>query len=149
MHDGEAVDLFRGGGFFDPVRAILFYLMSPLEGVVLCPSAVGVEHEFGIVADCFAENADELDVLAHAFWAGSGAVTHEPLLIAIAFALDCKCACANGCRFEREAEAAGVHLYGGAWWASEQAVDENAKIAGADLPYDACHRDAGPSDKAG
>src|SRR5207302_10248998 len=67
MHDGEAVDLFRVSGFFDPVGAVLLDLVGPLERVVLGPSAVGVEHEFGVVANGFAEDAYELDVFAHAF----------------------------------------------------------------------------------
>ena len=82
MHGGEAVDLFRMGGFFDPARAVLLDLVGPLERVVLVPAAVGVEHEFGVVAEGFAQDADELDVLAHAFGAGAGTVAHEPLLIA-------------------------------------------------------------------
>src|SRR6267154_181431 len=134
MHGGEAVDLFRMSGFFDPVGTVLFDLMSPLEGVVLCPSAVGVEHEFGVVADGFAQNADELDVLAHAFGARAGAIAHESFLIAIAFVLVRQGASANGCRFEGEAETAGVHLYGGAGWAAEEAVDGDVEVAASDVP---------------
>src|SRR5258708_13710228 len=134
MQDGEAVDLFRVGGFFDPVGAVLFDLMGPFEGVILCPSAVGVEHEFGVVADGFAQNADELDVLAHAFGARAGAVTHEPFLIAIAFVLVRQGASANGCWFEGEAETAGVHLHGGARWASEETIDGSVIVSAADIP---------------
>src|SRR5260370_35786891 len=106
MYDGEAVDLFRVGGFFDPVGAVLFNLVGPLEGVVLCPSAVGVEHEFGVVADGFAQNADELDILAHAFGAGAGPVSHEPLCIAVALVLNPECSRANGRGFEGESATA-------------------------------------------
>ena len=134
MHGGEAVDLFGVSGFFDPVRAVLLDLMGPLERVVLVPSAVGVEHEFGVVADGFAQDADEFDVLAHAFGAGAGAVAHEPFLIAIAFVLDGECASANGRGFEREAEAAGVHLDGGARGAAEQTIDGDAEVSAADVP---------------
>jgi hypothetical protein len=41
---------------------------------------------------------------------------------------------ANGCWFEREAETAGVHLDGGARWASEKAIDGYAEVAAADIP---------------
>jgi len=122
------------GGFFDPVGAVLFDLMSPLEGVVLGPSAVGVEHEFGVVAYGFAQDADELDVLAHALGAGSGAIAHEPFLIAIAFVFVRQGAGANGCGFEGEAETAGVHLHGGAGGASEETIDGDVIVSAADVP---------------
>src|SRR5271168_1700098 len=134
MHHGEALDLFWVSSFFDPVRAVLFHLMGPLECVVLVPSAIGVEHEFRVVAYGFAEDADELDVFTHTLGAGAGAVAHEPLLVAVAFVFYRECASANGRRFEREAEAAGVHLHGGACRATEKTIDGDAEVAAADVP---------------
>ena len=133
-HGGEGLDLFGVGCFFDPAGVVFLDLFGPLQSVGLVPSTVSVEHEFGVVAESFAQDADEIDVLAHAFGARAGAIGHEPFLIAIAFALDGEGAGANGFRLERKAEATGVHLDGGARGATEQAIDGNVEETAADVP---------------
>ena len=55
-------------------------------------------------------------------------------MIAIAFLLDGECAGTNGFGLEREAEAAGVHLDGGARGASEQSIDGDIEETAADVP---------------
>ena len=86
--------------FFHPVGAILLDLLGPFERVVLIPAAEGVEHDFVIFAEGFAEGFDELDVLAHSLLPGAGAVTHKPLLIAEALVLEREATLANGFKLE-------------------------------------------------
>src|ERR1700761_2619562 len=100
MDGGEAVDLFGMGDFFHPAGMVLFDTMGPVEGVGLVPAAEGVEHEVVVVAEGFAEGLHELYVFAHAFGAGAGAVSHEPLLTAEAHAFYFEAAFANVFEFE-------------------------------------------------
>jgi len=58
MYLCEALDLFRMGDFFHPMRAILLDLTGPFEGVVLVPSAEGIEHELGVIAESLAKYPD-------------------------------------------------------------------------------------------
>jgi hypothetical protein len=55
---GEAADLFRLRGLFDPARAVALHLPGPGERVSEVPAAVNVEHKFGIFAYGFAYDAD-------------------------------------------------------------------------------------------
>ena len=76
---------FVGASF--PGRTATLDALGPLEGIGEIPAAVDVEHELGIVADGFAEEADEVDVFAQAFGTVAGTVGEEPFLIAVALEL--------------------------------------------------------------
>ena len=131
---GEVFELVGDEGFLDPVGAGGFGGFGPVDGVLEVPAVVGVEHDFGVVAEGFAEGFDEFEVFLQAVGGVAGAVGEEPFLVSEAFGFELGGAAGGGFGLDGVAEATGVGFDVGAGWPAEEAEDGGVEEFAAEIP---------------
>ena len=105
---GAAADLVGQVGLLDPGGAIRLKSLRHRNRVGHVPTHPGVEHYLDIVPDSVAEGSGKGFVPGHPFPALAGAVTEEPLRVAVAIRHKLLCAFRDPSGLYRVAECTGV-----------------------------------------